>query len=97
MRLSDSTFRVSHRSSPSVNPVSSVVKSSCMPILRKIIAFHQADQSHWVAVFECGHSQHVRHDPPWSLRPWVLTPDGRASHRGRELPCKKCESNEPEK
>jgi hypothetical protein len=77
--------------------MSFVVKSSFMPILRKIIAFHQDDQSHWVADLECGHTQHVRHDPPWTLRPWVVTPEGRAAHLGRELPCKKCESNSPEK
>jgi hypothetical protein len=50
--------------------------------------FHQDDQGNWVADLECGHSQHVRHDPPWALRPWVLTPEGRASHLGRELNCK---------
>ena len=68
-----------------------------MPVLRKIIAFRQDDQSHWVADLDCGHTQHVRHDPPWTLRPWVLTPKGRASHLGRELTCKKCESKTPEK
>jgi Protein of unknown function (DUF3565) len=68
-----------------------------MPELRKIIAFHQDEQSHWVADLECGHTQHVRHDPPWTLHPWVLTPEGRASRLGTELPCKKCESTALEK
>ena len=33
----------------------------------------------WVAELECGHTQHVRHDPPWTNRPWVsLSRDGTA-------------------
>ncbi|MEP7326441.1 MAG: DUF3565 domain-containing protein, partial [Gemmatimonadota bacterium] len=30
---------------------------------RRIASFHQDPESHWVADLECGHSQHVRHDP----------------------------------
>ena len=30
-----------------------------------------------MAELECGHNQHVRHDPPWECRPWVVTPEGR--------------------
>ena len=60
------------------------------PVLRKIVAFHIDDEGNWVADLECGHGQHVRHDPPWQLRPWVLTPDGRAKFIGVQLPCRKC-------
>ncbi|MDX1637048.1 MAG: DUF3565 domain-containing protein [Balneolaceae bacterium] len=42
-----------------------------------ISGFHKDDQGDWVAELECGHYQHVRHDPPWQLRPWVVTPQGR--------------------
>jgi len=42
-----------------------------------------------------GHTQHVRHNPPWQLRPWVVTDEGRLSKLGYELHCKKCERNEP--
>jgi Protein of unknown function (DUF3565) len=58
-------------------------------------AFHRDDQGHWVAELACGHDQHVRHDPPWLLRPWVTTPEGRASRIGQELECKKCEHGAP--
>jgi tellurite methyltransferase len=57
---------------------------------RKIVALHQDDAGDWVADLECGHTQHVRHDPPWQSRPWVTTPEGRASRIGTELDCAKC-------
>jgi uncharacterized protein DUF3565 len=56
----------------------------------KIVGFHQEDAGDWVADLECGHTQHVRHDPPWQSRPWVTTLEGRASRLGTELPCAKC-------
>lgn len=57
---------------------------------RRITGFHLDDEGHWVARLECGHGQHVRHDPPLVVRPWVLTPDGRASRIGTELQCVRC-------
>ena len=62
---------------------------------RRIIGFCQDSEQHWVAVLECGHSQHVRHTPPWEVRPWVLTADGRADHLGTTLPCRLCEGEYP--
>ena len=41
----------------------------------------------------CGHTQHVRHDPPWQNRPWVLTEQGRKEKLGVMLECKKCDQN----
>ncbi len=60
--------------------------------LRKIIGFHQDEHGDWVADLECGHTHHVRHNPPWTLRPWVLTPEGRQAHLGHELPCPVCDT-----
>jgi hypothetical protein len=57
---------------------------------RRIVGFHQDDEQHWVADLECGHSQHVRHDPPWQQRPWVTTPGGREAHLGMALDCRLC-------
>ncbi|HEY2105848.1 MAG TPA: DUF3565 domain-containing protein [Candidatus Binataceae bacterium] len=58
---------------------------------RKIVGFHQDQEGHWVADLECGHGQHVRHNPPWLTRPWVITPQGRQSRLGVMLECKKCD------
>ena len=57
---------------------------------RRIVGFHQDDDQHWVADLECGHSQHVRHDPPWQQRPWVTTPEGRKAHLDMALDCRLC-------
>jgi hypothetical protein len=35
---------------------------------RKIVAFHLDENLDWVAELECGHQQHVRHNPPWTHR-----------------------------
>jgi hypothetical protein len=36
---------------------------------RRVTGFHQDGEGHWVAELECGHNQHVWHDPPWECRP----------------------------
>jgi Protein of unknown function (DUF3565) len=59
-------------------------------VLRKIVGFHLDERSDWVADLDCGHQQHVRHNPPWITKHWVTTPQGRAEHLGRELPCLAC-------
>jgi len=58
---------------------------------RRIVGFHQDDERHWVADLECGHTQHVRHEPPWMNRPWVVTAEGRASRLGTVLNGPKCD------
>ncbi|MGC1785027.1 MAG: DUF3565 domain-containing protein [Acidobacteriaceae bacterium] len=55
-----------------------------------IIGFHQDERADWVADLFCGHTQHVRHRPPWTVRPWVATEEGRAAHIGAVRMCKKC-------
>ena len=58
---------------------------------RPIIGFHQDEEGHWVAELACGHTQHVRHDPPWQVREWVMTAEGRAGRLGTVLDCRKCD------
>lgn len=60
-----------------------------------ITGYRKDDENHWVAELACGHTQHARHNPPWQLRPWVTTEEGRAEHVGHKLNCKKCDRDEP--
>lgn len=60
------------------------------PPERRITGFHQDDEGHWVAELECGHQQHVRHDPPWQVRPWVLDEVTRTARIGTLLACRLC-------
>ena len=57
---------------------------------RRIVGFHQDPEGAWVAELECGHAQHVRHEPPWQMRPWVETPEGREGRLGTVLDCGYC-------
>lgn len=57
---------------------------------RRIVGYHRDELGDWVAELECGHGQHVRHDPPWQVRPWVTTDAGRAEHLGTTLDCVRC-------
>jgi uncharacterized protein DUF3565 len=66
-----------------------------MPIPRRITGFHLDDEGHWVAQLECGHNQHVRHNPPWVSRPWVVSAEGRAKAHNETLPCEKCSVGAP--
>ncbi len=61
-----------------------------------IIGYHLDEEQDWVADLACGHGQHVRHNPPWINRPWVMAEEGRTAHLGEYLNCKRCEE-EPEK
>ena len=56
-----------------------------------IIGFHKDEEDDWVADLACGHTRHVRHNPPWIERPWVTTPEGRKRFLGRYLDCKTCD------
>jgi hypothetical protein len=62
---------------------------------RSINGYHLDEEGHWVAELECGHFQHVRHNPPFSDRPWVLTEEGRSRMLGTPLNCAKCDSGAP--
>lgn len=61
----------------------------------EIVGFHKDEVHDWVAELRCGHNQHVRHNPPWTNRPWVETREGRRAALGQSLSCKKCDRGEP--
>ncbi|HTO73437.1 MAG TPA: DUF3565 domain-containing protein [Gemmatimonadales bacterium] len=61
---------------------------------RRIKSFRQDDEGVWIADLECGHSQHVRHDPPWQVRPWVVEEATRRARIGTPLFCRLCSPQE---
>lgn len=69
------------------------IKTKGVKHQRKIVGFHTDEENHWVAELDCGHNQHVRHNPPLSYRPWVLTELGRKEKLGEILNCLKCQDS----
>ena len=61
---------------------------------RKITGYHVDGEGDWVAELSCGHNQHVRHRPPFQLRPWVQDAAGRAARLGSALDCPLCDRAE---
>lgn len=62
---------------------------------QSIVGYHKDEEDDWVAQLVCGHFQHVRHQPPFINRPWVITEQGRKAMLGHQLACKKCDLGEP--
>ena len=60
-------------------------------MIRTIDGFHADDQGDWVAELSCLHGQHVRHQPPFRDRPWVLTESGRTGRVGTVIDCPLCD------
>jgi tellurite methyltransferase len=58
---------------------------------RPIVGYHLDAEGDWVAELSCGHGQHVRHRPPFTVRQWVVTPEGRESRLGQVLDCPWCD------
>ena len=59
---------------------------------RAITGFQQDERGDWVAMLECGHTQHVRHNPPWQVRAWVTSAASRQKFLGNMLNCAKCDN-----
>ena len=58
--------------------------------MQTIIGFNQDEEGHWRAELSCGHTRHVRHNPPWQNREWVLTEQGREGMMGEMIECGAC-------
>lgn len=61
---------------------------------RTIIGYRRDEDNHHVAVLDCGHGRHLRHDPPTANRPWADDPTERAKRMGTEVDCLKCDRSE---
>lgn len=66
------------------------MSDSMVSVKRRIVGFRQDEQGDWIAQLECGHVQHVRHDPPWTTLSWVTTDEGRTGLPGHQLRCVDC-------
>ena len=53
--------------------------------MEKIIDFHLNEDNHWLADLSCGQTQHVKHNPTWQQREWVLSDKGRNDFIGFEI------------
>jgi hypothetical protein len=62
---------------------------------RIITGFKKDPHSDWFAILDCGHTQHVRHHPPFQNRPWVLEDETRNRMIGETLPCPYCDERTP--
>lgn len=59
---------------------------------RSIVDFFLDEEDDRVAVLECGHTQHMRHRPPFINRPGVMTEAGRREMLGQCVPCPECDA-----
>lgn len=60
---------------------------------RKIVYFYKDENNEWTAKLECGHSQHMRHNPPFKKREWITSKKDREKYIGHKVNCKKCHKN----
>ena len=60
-----------------------------------MVGFRLDEEGDWVALLECGHTQHVRHRPPFQMRPWVVEERTRNERLGAPLECPLCDRGEP--
>lgn len=56
----------------------------------RVVGYDRDEQGHWFVKLSCGHTQHLRHDPPWQSRPWVLDATERARRLGTPFTCGWC-------
>ncbi|MBA1294306.1 DUF3565 domain-containing protein [Pseudomonas lurida] len=60
------------------------------PTVSRILGFHLDVEQQWVVELSCGHTQHLRHQPPWQSRAWVLDPLQRSKKIGQRFACGWC-------
>ncbi|WP_235981305.1 DUF3565 domain-containing protein [Aquipseudomonas ullengensis] len=61
-----------------------------------LVGFHQDEDGHWVADLSCGHTQHLRHQPPWQNRAWVMDVQQRQQRIGQPFACGWCAAEQRE-
>ncbi|MGH9292884.1 MAG: DUF3565 domain-containing protein [Acidimicrobiales bacterium] len=61
---------------------------------REIVGFEIDEAGDTVTLLDCGHRRHVRHRPPFELRPWAIDASERQKRLGTEIACGRCEQAE---
>jgi tellurite resistance-related uncharacterized protein len=61
---------------------------------RKIVEFARDEAGDWAATLDCFHRQHIRHNPPFRVAPWILDEAERARRVGSTLDCPLCDRAE---
>ncbi|MCO6430448.1 MAG: DUF3565 domain-containing protein [Deltaproteobacteria bacterium] len=60
-------------------------------MIRRIIKFELDEENEWRVLLSCGHRQHVRHKPPFFIREWAASEEGRRSKINTPLDCPLCD------
>lgn len=60
---------------------------------RRIVEYFVDEEGDWIAVLDCGHRRHVRHQPPFIERAWVTSEQGRDAMLETPVDCRDCEHN----
>ena len=60
-------------------------------MLRQIVGFEVDDVGDWAARLDCRHRQHIRHQPPFRVAPWINDETERAERIGSALDCPLCD------
>jgi hypothetical protein len=58
---------------------------------RRIIGYSVDEAGERIAILDCGHPQHIRHQPPFINRAWTLTEADRSAMLGQTLNCVRCD------
>ncbi|MEL6821541.1 MAG: DUF3565 domain-containing protein [Calditrichota bacterium] len=57
----------------------------------KILRFHKDEKGDWIVDLDCGHSRHMRHDPPWSNMDWIHSSEARWDRMQKPIECTECD------
>lgn len=58
---------------------------------RRVVGFTVDDEGDRVVLLDCHHRQHVRHQPPFRLAPWIEDATERERRVGTPWPCPLCD------
>jgi tellurite methyltransferase len=60
-------------------------------VRRRIVGFQVDDVGDWAAQLDCLHRQHIRHQPPFRVAPWIADAEQRAARIDSAWDCPLCD------